>query len=183
MQPHTHRVSPITRVFSPTLFANQLFFKQCSERHYMPDCNWCLWWCQATASTAKRVAQGHRTSCEEKSSKQHVRPVSVVYQRKNQTRCLLRQQTLDAFHLQQECQSVEEMPCKHTPRSVDNVDQWNTNSLLGSDWPVSPTMVFIHRITRRESGFGALFHSRVKRITQFWEQSSCVYRSGKTILT
>lgn len=28
-------------------FANKLFFKQC-ERHFMPDCNWCLWWCQAS---------------------------------------------------------------------------------------------------------------------------------------
>lgn len=97
---HKHTEYTITCVFSPTLFENQLFFKQCSERHYMPDCNWCLWWCRATPSAAKRVAQGHRTSCEEKSSKQHACPVSVVYQsrqRKNQTRCLLRQQTCGCF--------------------------------------------------------------------------------------
>lgn len=42
-------LSSLQKSFFPLLmphdfFANQLFFKQC-ERHFMPDCNWCLWWC------------------------------------------------------------------------------------------------------------------------------------------
>lgn len=41
-----HSKNPPSPLPTPhDFFANQLFFKQC-EHHFMPDCNWCLWWCQ-----------------------------------------------------------------------------------------------------------------------------------------
>lgn len=105
---HTCGESPITnkkslsslqKSFFPLLmphdfFANQLFFKQC-ERHFMPDCNWCLWWCHppppSPPFTAKKLAQGHGPpSSEEKSHKQHALLLLLC----------IKSVAVDAFHLQ-----------------------------------------------------------------------------------
>lgn len=49
------------------------FSNNASRHHYMPDCNWCLWWCHPPHPfTTKQLAQGHGPpSSEEISHKQH----------------------------------------------------------------------------------------------------------------